>query len=130
MLQTLGESRGVTVTAMPAVMLEEERISSTRLRQALREGNLKEASALLGRPYTVMGEVVCGEQLGRKLGAPTANISVGDEQLPPDGVYAVTATVGEEEQEHRGVANLGVRPTVDGSRRLLEVHLLDFDGDL
>jgi len=130
LLRILGEPRGVEVTAMPAVMLKGERISSTRLRQALREGNLKSASEMLGRSYTVMGTVVRGEGLGRKLGAPTANISVGGEQLPPDGVYAVTATIGEETKEHRGVANLGVRPTVDGERRLLEVHLLDFDGDL
>ncbi len=130
LLRGLGEPRGVEVTAVPAVMLKGERISSTRLRQALREGKLQAASEMLGRAYTVMGVVVRGEQLGRKLGAPTANISVGDEQLPPDGVYAVTATIGEGTKEHQGVANLGVRPTVDGKRRLLEVHLLDFDGDL
>ena len=85
---------------------------------------------MLGRPYSVMGKVLPGAQLGRELGAPTANISVGEQQLPPDGVYAVTAILSEQESPWRGVANLGVRPTVDGESRLLEVHLLDFDGDL
>ena len=127
-LRELGEPRGVEVTAVPAVMLHGERISSTRLRQALRDGNLAGASEMLGRPYTVMGSVVRGDQLGRKLGAPTANIAVGDEQLPPDGVYV--ATVSSNGANHPAVANLGVRPTVDGERRLLEVHLLDFEGDL
>ena len=130
LLRRLGEPHGVEVTAVPAVMLKGERVSSTRLRRALRDGNLQAASEMLGRSYTVMGTVVRGEQLGRKLGAPTANIMLDDEQLPPDGVYVVTATIGEGEETHRGVANLGVRPTVNGERRLLEVHLLDFEGDL
>ncbi len=130
LLRRLGEPHGVEVTAVPAVMLKGERVSSTRLRRALRDGNLQAASEMLGRSYTVMGTVVRGEQLGRKLGAPTANIMLGDEQLPPDGVYVVTATIGEGKETHRGVANLGMRPTVNGERRLLEVHLLDFEGDL
>ena len=130
LLRGLGKPHGVEVTTVPAVMLKGERISSTCLRRALRDGNLQAASGMLGRPYTVMGTVVRGEQLGRKLGAPTANIMLGNQQLPPDGVYAVTATIGEERETHRGVANLGVRPTVNGERRLLEVHLLDFEGDL
>lgn len=130
LLRRLGEPHGVEVTAVPAVMLKGERVSSTRLRRALRDGNLQAASEMLGRSYTVMGTVVRGEQLGRKLGAPTANIMLDDEQLPPDGVYVVTATIGEGKETHRGVANLGVRPTVNGERRLLEVHLLDFEGDL
>ncbi len=128
LLRRLGAERGVEVSAIAPVMLQGERVSSTRVRQALRDGNLAAAAAMLGRPYTVMGEVVRGEQLGSKLGIPTANIEVGSEQLPPDGVYAVrTRAAG---AERPGVANLGVRPTVDGERRLLEVHLFDFEGDL
>ncbi|MEC9054223.1 MAG: riboflavin biosynthesis protein RibF [Verrucomicrobiota bacterium] len=130
LLRSLTGSGAVELTAIPAVMLKGERISSTLLREVLREGSLEVASEMLGRPYSVMGKVIPGAQLGRELGAPTANISVGDQQLPPDGVYAVTAILSEEESPCRGVANLGVRPTVDGERRLLEVHLLDFDGDL
>lgn len=127
-LRRLGEELGVGVTVVEPVMVDGERVSSTRIRQALRDGNLAGAAAMLGRPYTVMGQVVEGDQLGRRMGVPTANIEAGGEQLPPDGVYAVTARV--EGEERPGVANLGVRPTVGGARRLLEVHLFDFDGNL
>ena len=130
LLRSMTEPRSVELTAIPAVMRKGERISSTLLREVLGEGNLEVASEMLGRPYSVMGKVLPGAQQGRELGAPTANISVGDQQLPPDGVYAVTAILSEQESPWRGVANLGVRPTVDGESRLLEVHLLDFDGDL
>lgn len=128
LLKELGADRDVEVSEISSVMLDGERVSSTRLRQALRDGNLQAAAAMLGRPYAVMGPVERGEQLGRTLGFPTANIAVGDEQLPPDGVYTVMARVRGE--EHAGVANLGVRPTMGGARRLLEVHLLDFEGEL
>lgn len=127
-LREWGRQKGVEVVAVSPVMLGGERISSTRIRQALRDGNLGAAGAMLGRPYTVMGSVVKGEQLGRRIGVPTANIEVGSEQLPPDGVYAILADV--DGDEIPGVANLGMRPTVDGSRRLLEVHLFDFEDDL
>ncbi len=130
LLRSLTGPGGVELTAIPDVMLSGERISSTRLRQVLSDGSLEVVSEMLGRPYSVMGTVMRGSQLGRELGAPTANISVGDQQLPPDGVYAVKAILGDGESSFRAVANLGVRPTVDGERRLLEVHLLDFDGDL
>jgi riboflavin kinase/FMN adenylyltransferase len=128
LLESLGARKGVMVSAISSVMMDGERVSSTRLRQALRDGNLKAAAAMLGRPYAVMGAVERGAQLGRALGFPTANIAVGDEQLPPDGVYAVVATAAGEDRP--GIANLGVRPTVSGERRLLEVHLLNFEGDL
>lgn len=127
-LRERGAAVAVEVEALDAVKWMEERVSSTRIRQALRDGNLKAVNAMLGRPYTVLGRVVRGQQLGRQLGVPTANIEVGSEQLPPDGVYAVSVLAGDEWLP--GVSNLGVRPTVDGVRRLLEVHLLDFDGDL
>ena len=130
LLETLAAKGQVTVTALAPVMLEGERVSSTRLRQAIRDGSLGAAAAMLGRPYTVLGEVKEGEQLGRTLGFPTANIAVGGEQLPPDGVYAVAARLPGESEALPGVANLGVRPTVDGERRLLEVHLFDFEADL
>ena len=128
MLARVGARYGVEVSAVEAVMLQGVRISSTRLRHALCGGDLRMASEMLGRPYTVMGTVERGEQLGRRLGWPTANIGVGDEQLPPDGVYAVVVRSGEGKLQ--GIANLGKRPTVEGHRRLLEVHLLDFEGDL
>ncbi len=120
----------VEVEEIPAVTCRGERISSTRLRRALREGLLGSVREMLGRSYSVLGAVVRGEQLGRKLGVPTANILVGEEQLPPDGVYAVLARIKGEERGRKAVANLGIRPTVGGVRRQLEVHLLDFKGDL
>lgn len=128
MLREMGEARGIEVVALAPVMERGERISSTRVRQALRDGNLGAAAAMLGRPYTVLGEVVKGRQLGGKIGVPTANIQTGEEQLPPNGVYVVQVLVDGEWRP--GVGNLGMRPTVGGTRRLLEVHLFDFEGDL
>jgi len=127
-LKSRGAERGIEVNAIAPVMLDGERVSSTRVRQALRDGNLSAAAAMLGRPYTVRGTVVKGDQLGRKIGYPTANIAVGEEQLPPNGVFAVSALSGGVVRP--GIANLGVRPTVDGGQKLLEVHLFDFTGDL
>ena len=116
------------VDAAAPVMAEGERISSTRIRQAIRDGSLAAAEAMLGREFSVFGIVAHGRQLGGKIGVPTANIEVGDEQLPPDGVYVVRAEVGG--VVRKGVGNLGMRPTVGAERRLLEVHLFDFEGDL
>jgi riboflavin kinase/FMN adenylyltransferase len=128
LLREWGETRGVAVDAVAPIMAEGERISSTRIRQAIRDGNLSGAEAMLGREFSVFGIVAHGRQLGAKIGTPTANIEVGDEQLPPDGVYVVKAEVGG--VLRKGVGNLGMRPTVGAERRLLEVHLFDFDGDL
>ncbi|MBC8148447.1 MAG: riboflavin biosynthesis protein RibF [Verrucomicrobiaceae bacterium] len=117
-----GDEAGVAVHAVSAVMQKGERIGSTRIRQALRDENLVAAEEMLGRPYSVMGEVVQGRQLGRQLGFPTANVAVSDEQLPPNGVYVVQGRW--EGQWIRGVANIGTRPTVDKSMaRSLEVNL-------
>jgi riboflavin kinase / FMN adenylyltransferase len=120
---------GFRLIAVPPVMLEGERISSTRIRQAIRDGNLEAAARMIGRPYSVSGPVVKGQELGRTLGFPTANVATAEAQLPPDGVWAVSARQADGPWLD-GVANLGVRPTVDGNSRLLEVHLLDFAGDL
>lgn len=121
--------RGFRLEAVPPVMLDGERISSTRIRQAIRDGNLAAAARMLGRPYSVSGTVVHGKHLGRTLGFPTANLATGDSQLPPDGVWAVRVT---EHDSHSwdGVANLGVRPTLGGATHQLEVHLFGFVGDL
>lgn len=120
---------GFLLAAVPPVMFDGDRISSTRIRQAIRDGNLAAAADMLGRPYAVSGKVMQGEQLGRTLGFPTANLATGDLQLPPDGVWAVRAT-DPSGQLWDGVANLGVRPTLGGQTRLLEVHLFGFSGDL
>lgn len=121
--------RGFKLEAVPPVMHDGERISSTRIRQAVRDGNLEAAEQMLGRPYAVCGPVVEGKKLGRTIGFPTANLATGDAQLPPDGVWAVQVKL-PIDSDLQGVANLGMRPTVSGEMRTLEVHLFDFSGDL
>ena len=121
--------RGFHLEAVAPVMHDGDRISSTRIRQAIRDGNLQAAEKMLGRPYTVSGAVVEGKKIGRTLGFPTANLATGDAQLPPDGVWAVWATLADG-RILPGVANLGMRPTVDGSTRSVEVHLFHFTEDL
>jgi riboflavin kinase / FMN adenylyltransferase len=110
-------------------MFEGDRISSTRIRQAIHDGNLDEAARMLGRRYSVSGPVVKGAQLGRQLGFPTANVDTGNLQLPPDGVWAVRV-IDAANRQWDGVANLGMRPTVGGTKRLLEVHLFGFSGEI
>jgi riboflavin kinase / FMN adenylyltransferase len=120
---------GYDLQAVPPIMHEGERISSTRIRQAIRDGSLAAAAAMLGRPFTVAGTVTQGKQLGRTIGFPTANLEIGSEQIPPHGVWAVRARVGE--RIFPGVANLGLRPTVEDSMQpRLEVHLFGEPGDL
>lgn len=127
-LEVMGDRHGFEVCDTQTVLMQKERISSTRIRQALAADQMKEAERMLGRPFTMIGRVVKGQQLGRTLGFPTANIRVCRRQLPLKGVFSVRTLV----NGHRfnGVANLGVRPSVSGTRPLLEVHMLDFKGDL
>lgn len=127
-LRSEAVKRGFRLEAVPPVMFEGDRVSSTRIRQAIHDGNLAEAASMLGRPYSISGEVVHGDQRGRTIGFPTANLSVEGIQVPPRGVWAVEVACGG--TIHGGVANLGVRPTVGGGKMLLEVHLFDFSGDL
>ena len=120
---------GLNLISLPQVNLAEadiqQRVSSTRVRNALAAGQLEVAKSLLGRAYSISGKVVRGAQLGRKLGFPTANVHMRHERPALTGVYAVKLDGIE------GVANLGVRPTVSGvPKLLLEVHLFDFNGDL
>ncbi len=121
--------RGFRLEAVPPVMVDGDRVSSTRIRQAIGDGNLEAAARMLGRPYSVSGTVVPGDQLGRTLGFPTANLPTGDIQLPPAGVWAVRVGA-QDGQLWKGVANLGTRPTVGGTEKRLEVHLFDFSGNL
>ena len=109
--------------------MDHERVSSTRIREALAAGNFALAEKLLGRPYFIMGRVVYGRQLGRELGVPTANIQLRRYRAALEGVYAVTVT-GIDDKTYEGIANIGIRPTVDGREPLLEVHIFDFDGDI
>ena len=120
---------GLQLIGLPQVNLAEagiqQRVSSTRVRNALAAGQLQTAKNLLGRAYSISGKVVRGAKLGRKLGFPTANVHMRHERPALTGVYAV------ELDGLEGVANLGVRPTVSGvPKLLLEVHLFDFNGDL
>ncbi len=128
-LRTESARRGFRLEAVPPVMHAGDRVSSTRIRQAIRDGNLHAAEEMLGRPHVVCGTVIAGRKLGRTLGFPTANLATGESQLPPDGVWAVTARL-PGGSPLPGVANLGLRPTVDGKSHTLEVHLLNFSGDL
>jgi len=128
-LRVRAAAAGFQLATVPPVMADGERVSSTRIRQAIRDGSLAAATSMLGRPYAVCGPVVEGRRLGRQLGFPTANIALGEQLTPPDGVWAVYVTLASGEVRP-GVANLGVRPTVDGTTRVLEVHVLDFTGDL
>ena len=124
-----GKRHGFTVEAANTVADSGERVSSTRLRQVLAEGDFELAERLLGRPFSITGRVMHGQKLGRTLGAPTANVQLKRLHAPLQGVYRVSAEV--DGQTHKGVANIGTRPTVEGDGRPhLEVHLLDFAGDL
>jgi len=130
LLRTLGAEFGFSVSETPAVRSGGEFVSSTRIRRAVEQGDLDEARTLLGRDFTVLGTVEQGNQLGRKIGFPTANLRAHNEQFPPDGVYAVRVQV--DSSNLPGVANIGFRPTVTGgvAERKLEVHIFDFEGDL
>jgi riboflavin kinase/FMN adenylyltransferase len=130
LLKKLGQLHDFNVIGVEAVKVNSEVVSSTAIRQAVEAGNLVKATQMLGREYTILGTVVRGEQLGRKLGFPTANLSAHSEQFPPNGVYAVEARIGG--AVLRGVANLGFRPTVAAGKpeRLLELHLFDLDREI
>ena len=128
-LRTLGARLGFGVDVVGPVVADGEEVSSTRLRDAIRQGDMPRVRRLLGRPYAFRGRVVTGDRRGRTLGFPTANLHLKPSLLiPPDGVYAVLADV--DGTERRGVLNVGIRPTFGGRRRTIEAHLLDFDGDL
>ena len=137
LLRSLGERLGFRWTPVPPVLEAGERISSSRVGACVEAGRVAAAARLLGRPYSLRGSVSRGQELGRRLGFPTANVTVDPRRLlPADGVYVVRCGDGARSPSgaltpsRPGVANLGVRPTVDGTRRVLEVHLLDWEGDL
>ncbi len=129
MLMTLGAIYGFSVEAMSTLLIEEDRVSSTRIRAALARGQLELAETLLGHPYTMLGRVSHGDKLGRELGFPTANIHLHRELTPLHGIYTVYVH-GLADHPLPGVANIGSRPTIDGTTTLLEVHLLNFDQDI
>ncbi|MBB3227311.1 riboflavin kinase/FMN adenylyltransferase [Luteibacter sp. Sphag1AF] len=131
LLESMGAELGFTAHAMEPVLIDGERVSASRVRTLLAEGRFADATALLGRPFVIDGHVEYGNQLGRTLGYPTANIHLGDRVSPVHGIFAVRIGVGEGPCSWPGVASLGTRPTVNEVREpLLEAHLFDFAGDL
>ena len=137
-LRAIGAREGFDVVAVPLLELDGAPVSSTRVRGLLEAGRVAEAARLLGRAYDLRGRVVSGEAVGRTLGYPTANLRLHEEKLVPgDGVYAARARVGAAGPWLPAAASVGVRPTfdrpelrADAPARVLEVHLLDWDGDL
>lgn len=118
------------VQEVPSVCIHEERISSSQIRIEISRGNFEKASQMLGRPYSIISNVVVGDQIGRTIGYPTANLSVLDRAIPPTGVYAVTVLIGE--RQFQGCLNIGLRPTLGCSdpKPRVEVCILDFNEDI
>ncbi|MEO6264156.1 MAG: bifunctional riboflavin kinase/FAD synthetase [Luteimonas sp.] len=128
-MRTLGSRLGFSADEVAPVLLDGERVSSTRVRAALHAGDFTTAARLLGRPYAIGGRVVRGNQLGRTLGYPTANLRFGGKLPALSGIY-VARVHGVADHPWPAVASFGTRPTVDGSEPVLEAHLFDFDRDL
>jgi riboflavin kinase/FMN adenylyltransferase len=128
-LRDVGAKHGIVAEAVAPVLIDGERVSSGRIREALVEGDIGHATHLLTRDFAIEGVVQRGDARGRDLGYPTANLELGDYQRPKYGIYAVRVTL-DDGSERPGVASLGVRPTFDPPRELLEAHLFGFDGDL
>lgn len=129
-LKLNGPAYGFDVDEIPRQDIDHMAVSSTNIRHALEAGDLLTATHLLGRPYSMSGRVIKGDKLGRMLGFPTANIDLDshDKLVPLEGIYAVK--VAYEKNEFGGMLYIGTRPTVDGSRRSIEVNIFDFDKDI
>lgn len=130
MLREAGRRLGFAVDVVPPVLVDGVRVSSSLVRSALERGDLEAARRWLGRPYSMIGRVVRGQQLGRDLGFPTANLRLGRKRSALQGIFAVRVHGIGPQQALPGVASLGTRPTVGGTVPVLEVHLFDFTGDL
>ncbi|MEM7017545.1 MAG: bifunctional riboflavin kinase/FAD synthetase [Pseudomonadota bacterium] len=130
MLRQMGEKYDFEVSPTSSFMEGDERISSTRIRELLAQGDLATAETMLGRPYQITGRVIHGDAKGRTIGFPTANILLRRRVTPVSGVFAIKAYTDEHPDAIAGVANVGHRPTVGGVRKQLEVHLFDFSADL
>jgi riboflavin kinase / FMN adenylyltransferase len=130
LLKKLGAQFDFSVIGVPPVTVNGEVVSSTAIRLAVERGDFARAREMLGREYTILGTVTRGDNLGKKIGFPTANLSAHSEQFPPNGVYLAEAWFNG--VSYHGVINLGYRPTVRSgkSERVLEIYLLDFDRDI
>ena len=128
-LRALALEKGFQVTVVEPQQFYGETMSSSRIRMMISQGEMEQAARLLGRYPSVRGRVVKGDQRGRTLGFPTANLAIAERRLiPADGIYAVRVKIGD--RWYGGAANIGIRPTFDSGHRLVEVFVLDFDGDL
>ncbi|MGI9204308.1 MAG: bifunctional riboflavin kinase/FAD synthetase [Woeseiaceae bacterium] len=129
MLERAGAALGFTVEQVSSVISNDERVSSTAIREALWEGDLSRARQLLGRDYRMSGQVIVGNRVGRSLGYPTANVNLNRRQSPVMGIFAVRVS-GADWGPLDAVASVGTRPTFAGTKPLLEVHVFDFDRDI
>ena len=128
-LRTLGQDMNFGVTVIPPVMINGEVVSSTAIRDALGDGDMKRVHSLVGCPFSFNGGVTSGAGRGLKLGFPTANLNIDPEQaLPADGVYATWAYI--DDKAYRSMTNIGKQPTFGGDKRLVEVYVLDYHSDL
>ena len=134
LLETYSEKLGFELKEIPPQVIDESTVSSTRIREAVLHGEVELARTLLAYDYFFSGKVVEGNKLGRTIGFPTANLQIENEEklIPGNGVYAVVVEPGNDFQPgyYQGMMNIGVRPTVDGTKRVIEVNILNFDGDL
>ncbi len=130
LLQGLGRELGFSAEGTGSFMAKDQRVSSTAIREALIRDDLDTAEALLGRPYSMSGKVIYGQQLGRTLGFPTANIAIGHRQRAVNGVYRVHVLREGSEERLNGIANVGIKPSFAHLGPMLEVHLLDCNPDL
>ncbi|MDH5215945.1 MAG: bifunctional riboflavin kinase/FAD synthetase [Gammaproteobacteria bacterium] len=128
-LRRAGRALGFDIQQVPSVISGGERVSSTAVRNALADGDLAHAGRLLGKPYSMSGKVIKGERVGRKLGFPTANVNLRRRQSPVMGIFAARVH-GLGGQALDAVASVGTRPTFDGTKPILEVHIFDFDRDI
>jgi riboflavin kinase/FMN adenylyltransferase len=128
MLKALGEDRGFQTDKIDPVLYKDFAVSSSRIRRLVTEGRVDEASALLGRQFFLDGVVVEGDQRGRTLGFPTANLETPNQLLPAYGIYATIAIV--DGIYHPAVTSVGIRPTIGDDKLTIETFLLDFSGDL
>lgn len=125
LLEAIGEQSQFGVTVVPPTQLNGLPVHSTRIREAIARGDLGLASQLLGRTYSLSGNIVRGDGRGRQLGFPTANIETGEQLCPPNGVYAIRARLAERWLD--GVLNIGIRPTFNGTKFQVESHLFNFN---
>jgi riboflavin kinase/FMN adenylyltransferase len=133
LLQKFGNELGFKVEQIHEKIISDEIVSSTHIRNYIQEHQIEKANALLGYPYLFDGFVVRGNQIGRTIGFPTANLHINNEEkiIPSNGVYAVKVKgkcLGD--TIYNGMMNIGIRPTVDGQKKVIEVHILDFDQDI